>query len=300
MSANFGGWRVTLHCNRAEAEAIPFADEVFADLDTPPTLLTDEPDPARPDDWLLHAYFADQPEPGWLARLVALAPSSATTPEVERLPDTDWVTLSQAGLEPVRAGRYHVATREHAHQLRPGEIGLIINAGLAFGTGQHATTAGCLSALDRLAHSHRFENIVDLGTGTGVLAFAAARTWRRARVTASDIDPVAAVVARANARANAIPLGVGAGRVDIFAAKGLNDRRLRQRAPYDLTIANILAQPLVDLAGAISGALQPGGFVVLAGLLDSQAAEVTGAYAARGLKRVATSGGEWPTLVLRS
>ncbi|QXQ04946.1 50S ribosomal protein L11 methyltransferase [Sphingosinicellaceae bacterium] len=300
MSANSGGWRVTLHCNRAEAEAIPFADEVFADLDSPPTLLTDEPDPGRPDDWLLHAYFADQPEPEWLARLSAMAPGSIAAPQVERLPDTDWVTLSQAGLEPVRAGRYHVATREHAHRLRPGEIGLVIDAGLAFGTGQHATTAGCLSALDRLARSHRFENIVDLGTGTGVLAFAAALTWRRARVTASDIDPVAAVVARANARVNAVSLGVGTGRVDVFAAKGLNDRRLRQRAPYDLVIANILAQPLVELAGSIAGALKPGGFVVLAGLLDSQAAKVTGAYAARGLKRVATSGGEWPTLVLRS
>ena len=300
MSAESGGWKVTLHCNRAEAEAIPFADEVFADLETPPTLLTDEPDPARPDEWLLHAYFADKPEPEWLERLTALAPSTASPPQLERLPDSDWITLSQAGLEPVRAGRYHVATRDHAHQLRAGEIGLVIDAGLAFGTGQHATTAGCLMALDRLARSHRFDNIVDLGTGTGVLAFAAARTWRCARVTASDIDPVAATVARANARVNAIPLGIGCGRVDMFAATGLDDRRLRQRAPYDLIIANILAKPLVELAGSIVGAQKPGGFVVLAGLLDSQAAKVTGAYAARGLKRVATSGGEWPTLVLRS
>lgn len=275
---------------------MPFADEAFADLDAPPTLLTDEPDPAKPDDWLLHAYFAGEPEPEWLARLGTMA---SGTPVVERLPDTDWVTLSQAGLEPVVAGRFHVATRDHAHERRAGQIGLVIDAGLAFGTGQHATTSGCLRALDRLARTRRFANILDVGTGTGVLAFAAANLWRRARVTASDIDPVAAVVARANARVNRLRLGSGAGRIDIFAANGVRDRRIGARAPYDLIIANILAQPLVDLASAIVAKLAPGGVVVLAGLLDTQAVRVAAAYQARGLEFVATSGGEWPTLVLR-
>lgn len=297
MSAS---WRVTLPCTRAEAEAIPFADEAFADLDAPPTLLTDEPDPARPDDWLLHAYFAEEPEPEWLTRLAALAPTRGATPVPEALPETDWVTLSQAGLEPVRAGRFHVATPLHAHRRRPGEIGLVIDAGLAFGTGQHATTSGCLRALSLLAKTYRFDNVLDLGTGTGVLALAAARLWRRARVTASDIDPVSATVARANARTNAVPVGTGTGRVDVFAAPGMEDRRLRARAPYDLVIANILAQPLIDLAPRITASLSPGGFVVLAGLLDTQSVKVQAAYAARGLRRVATSGGEWPTLVLRS
>ncbi len=297
MSAE-GGWKVTLPCTRAEAEAIPFAEEAFADLDAPPTLLTDEPDPARPDDWRLHAYFAEAPEPEWLLRLVALTSSRGGAPVVEPLPATDWTTLSQAGLIPVRAWRFHVATPAHAHERRPGEIGLVIDAGLAFGTGQHATTAGCLRALSGLARAHRFANIVDLGTGTGVLAFAAHRLWRRARVTASDIDPVAAAVARDNARANGVLLGTGAGRVTVFAAAGMADRRLR--GPYDLVIANILAQPLVELAPRVAAALAPQGFVVLAGLLDSQATRVTAAYAARGLRCVATSGGEWPTLVLRS
>ena len=293
-----GGWKVTLPCTRAEAEAIPF-DEAFADLDAPPTLLTDEPDPAKPDDWRLHAYFADSPEPEWLNRLRALAPSRGAEPAVEELPPTDWVTLSQAGLEPVRAGRFFVATREHAARRRPGDTALVIDAGLAFGTGQHATTAGCLRALDRLARRHRFANVLDVGSGTGVLAFAAARAWPRAQVTASDIDPVAITVAIANARVNRIASGVGRGRVDLFAAPGLQERRIANRAPYDLIIANILAAPLIDLAGDIAGALTPGGFVILAGLLDSQATVVTAAYAARKLRRVATSGGEWPTLVLR-
>lgn len=298
MSAD-GGWKVTLLCTRAEAEAIPFADDAFADLDMPPTLLTDEPDPAQPDDWRLHAYFAERPEPEWLARLTALAPQRGTAPSVEALPPTDWVTLSQAGLEPVRAGRYFVATRDHWHSRRAGDTDLLIDAGLAFGTGQHATTSGCLRALDRLARRYRFDNILDVGTGTGVLAFAAARTWRRARVTASDIDPVAVAVAKANAAINGIAGGIGSGRLDLLAAPGLQARRTASRGPYDLIIANILAAPLVDLAGDIASALTPGGFVILAGLLDSQAREVTAAYAARKLRRVATSGGEWPTLVLR-
>ena len=291
------GWRVTLTCTRAEAEAIPFADEAFADLDTPPTLLTDEPDPARPDDWRLHAYFAEHPEPEWLARLSALAPSSGAVPVVEALPETDWVTASQAGLEPVRAGRFRVATPDYRDGRRPGEIGLLIPAGLAFGTGQHATTAGCLRALSRLAQSHRFERILDVGTGTGVLAFAAQRLWPSARIVASDIDAVAVAVARGNARVNAVRLGRGAGRLELLVADGMAGPRMS--GPHDLIIANILAAPLITLAGPMTRALAAGGVVILAGLLDSQATQVGAAYRTRGLHNVMTSGGEWPTLVLR-
>ena len=290
-----GVWKVTLACTRAEAEAAPFVDGLFEDLDDPPTLLVDEPDPARPDDWRLHAYFTTAPEPEWLARLGALASGS---PVVETLPDADWVTLSQAGLEPVRAGRFHVATRAHAHRRRPGEFGLVIDAGLAFGTGQHATTAGCLRALSVLARRRRFGNVLDLGTGTGVLALAAGRLWPRARITASDIDAVAVRVARGNAHRNGATLGSGTRQVEVVAAPGLAALQLRRRAPYDLVIANILARPLIDLAGPIAAALSPGGFVVLAGLLESQATRVAAAYTVRGFRRVSTSSGEWPTLVL--
>ena len=292
-------WKVTLACTRAEAAAIPFADDAFAELDAPPTLLTDEPDPHAPDDWRLHAYFAEAPRSEWLARLAALAPTRGGAAHVEQLGDDDWVTLSQAGLEPVSAGRFHVATAAHAHTRRAGQIGLVIEAGLAFGTGQHATTLGCLHALDRLARRHVFANILDLGTGTGVLAMAAAKRWRRARITASDIDPVSVRVARANLRVNGLRLGDGRNATTLFAASGMRDRRLAWRGPYDLIVANILAAPLVALAGPVAAELAAGGYLVLAGLLDGQAREVTGAYAARGLRRVATSGGEWPTLVLR-
>ena len=218
---------------------------------------------------------------------------------VERLADEDWTTLSQAGLEPVNAGRFYVSTRAHAKRRKPGQTGLVIEAGLAFGTGQHATTSGCLVALDRLARSRRFDTILDLGTGTGVLALAAHRTWRYARVVATDIDPIAITVARANARVNAVPLGLARGCLEFFAADGMHDGRLSARAPYDLICANILAAPLIALAGDIGTALAPRGVVILAGLLDTQVREVTAAYAARGLRKLMTSGGEWPTLVMR-
>ena len=292
-------WKVTLPCTRAEAAAVPFAEDAFADLDMPPTLLIDEPDPHAPDDWRLHAYFVTAPEAGWLERLAALVPARGGSATVEMLDNEDWTTLSQAGLAPVSAGRFHVATAAHAHERRAGQIGLVIEAGLAFGTGQHATTFGCLRALDRLARRYRFANILDLGTGTGVLAMAAAKRWRSARITASDIDPVSVTVAKANLRANGLRQGCGRNATLLFAAGGMRDRRLAWRGPYDLIVANILAAPLVALAGPVAAELAPGGFVILAGLLDVQAREVTAAYTARGLRRVATSDGEWPTLVLR-
>ena len=292
-------WRVTLPASRAAAEALPFADDVFADLDEPPALLADEPDPGCPNDWLICGYFNVEPDAEWIERLAGLAGARADAAVVTALADDDWVTLSQAGLAPVSAGRFHVATRAHTHTRYAGQTGLVIEAGLAFGTGQHATTHGCLHALDRLAKRQQFSEILDLGTGSGVLAFAAAKTWRRARVTATDIDPVATAVAHANARSNGVRLGARRGAAMVFTANGMHDRRLAMRGRYDLILANILARPLIALAGPVSAALAPGGTLVLAGLLDTQARRVTSAYAARGLRRVATSGSEWPTLVLR-
>jgi ribosomal protein L11 methyltransferase len=297
MSAD--GWRVRLPATRAEAEAIPFADDAFPDREPPPTLLTDEPDPARPDDWTLDAYFADAPGPADLARLYSLVPSApAGSACVEPLADTDWVTLSQSGFLPVRAGRFVVNTAAHAAAVRPSDIGIAIEAGLAFGTGQHFTTHGCLAALDELARTHRFAHAADLGTGTGVLAIAIAQRWPRATVVASDIDPVATVVARANLAANSVRRGRGAGAIDLVTAPGTEHRRLR--GPFDLVTANILAGPLIAMAGPVAATLAPGGSLVLAGLLTTQARRVAAAYTARGLRLVdRIDRGEWPTLVLR-
>lgn len=296
MSAS---WRVRLACTRAEAEALPFDDDAFADLDAPPTLLVDEPDPAEPDAWVLDAYLGEPPTPDLITRLYALVPSAAAgSATVEQLADADWATLSQAGLEPVRAGRFFVHTAAHAQHRRPGQIGIRIEAGLAFGTGQHFTTHGCLTALADLQRRRRFRNALDLGTGSGILALAIAKTWR-AKVIASDIDPIAVDVARANARTNGVRSGRGVGAIEIVTSAGLLHPRLQARAPYDLITANILAAPLIAMAGSIVRALAPGGVLILAGLLDAQAQRVAGAYVARGCRLTATYPmGEWPTLVL--
>lgn len=311
MSADARGaapstWRVHFSCTRAEAESIPFADDAFPDAVVPPTLLTDEPDPAQPDAWTLDAYFTAPPTSADLATLAALVPSAPPgSAVVTALADADWVRLSQSGFAAVRAGRFVVHTAAHAAAVRAGDIGLRIEAGLAFGTGQHHTTRGCLDALDALArHPGRFgapvvRRIADLGTGTGVLALAAVKRWPRARVIASDIDPAAVAVAAGNLRANAVARGRRAGTLDLIVAGGGHHRRLR--GPFDLITANILAAPLVAMATPVAAALAPGGILVLAGLLTGQARRVAAAYSARGCRLVARiDHDEWPTLILRA
>lgn len=298
------GWFLTLPCNRAEAEALPETGEIFGDLANPPTLLVDEPDPDQPDAWVLTAYFDTQPDAGTIARITALAPSAAKNAAVlAPLPDEDWTTMSQRGLEPVRAGRFLVHTRDHDDAVRSGDIALAIEAGLAFGTGQHATTHGCLKALDRLRRTRRFRHIADLGTGTGVLAMAASRAWPRALTIASDIDPVSVAVTRANLRDNRLSAGRAAGMIECVVAAGLQHRRLAEAAPYDLALANILAPPLIAIARDVSRAIAPGGVLVLAGLLRSQAVRVLAAYRRHGLVPLNIGirkprHGEWPCLVL--
>nr|WP_294171247.1 50S ribosomal protein L11 methyltransferase [uncultured Sphingomonas sp.] len=287
-------YRATLPCTRAQAEALPQADDLFAHSSSPPVLVADEPDPAKPDEWLLHAYFEIEPDAHELGLLASLADGP---PQVEQLGDEDWVTRSQAGLEPIRAGRFFVHTPSHVAQ--DGAINFQIDAGLAFGTGQHATTKGCLEALDRLQRlGQRFRNIADIGTGTGLLAFAALKLWPEARAVATDIDPVAVEVARDNAAINGVALGDAAGELLLEVADGMASPQLTARAPFDLLIANILAGPLIDLAPAFASALAPGGTVVLAGLLDTQAEAVAAAYAAQGLGLEDAGSGEWPVLVL--
>jgi ribosomal protein L11 methyltransferase len=296
MSDN--GWALTLSCNRADAEAMPESGDIFPDLADPPSLNVEEPDPDKPDEWLLTAYFTEQPGVDLVARITALFPS-ATDIAIAPLPDADWTTLSQRNLEPVRAGRFLVHTAAHADARRLGDIAIAIEAGLAFGTGQHATTHGCLHALDRLANRRSFHNIADLGTGTGVLALAAAKRWRKARTIATDIDPVSVDVTRANTRDNHVGLGRTAGQIELVTAAGMAHLRLAQRAPYDLIVANILAGPLVEISRDVSRALAPGGVLVLAGLLQSQALRVRAAYRQHGLVPLCQHRrGEWPHLVL--
>jgi len=296
------GWKLTLPCTKAEAEAIALADAGVEGLDPPPVLMTSEPDPARPDEWRFDAYFEDEPDAAAVAAVRALLPSAAAVEAaIEPLGDEDWLRMSQRELEPILAGRFCVHTSAHRSDVPGGAVAIEIDAGRAFGTGHHETTTGCLLALDRLKEAGiAFSNIADLGTGTGLLAFAALRLWPVARAAASDIDPVAIEVAEANARVNGVPLGGGAGEVELVVAAGLDHERLAARAPYDLVIANILAGPLVELAPAIAAAMAPGARLVLAGLLASQSEAVAGAYRRQGLTAaLAIDRGDWPTLVMR-
>jgi ribosomal protein L11 methyltransferase len=295
-------WKVTLPCTKAEAEALKDDISPLAWLDFPPVLMTSEADGARPDEWRLDAYFDREPTVEMLDLLGALAPSaSGTEPTVERVEDRDWVTLSQQGLEPIQAGRFFVHTPAHRGSAPADSIALEIDAGRAFGTGQHETTTGCLIALSGLkAGGAAVANLVDLGTGTGLLAFAALKLWPAARAAASDNDPVAIEVSEENAAINGVRLGRARGQLELLVAEGMEHSRLQARAPFDLVIANILAGPLIGLAPSVAEAIAPGGRLILAGLLDHQAPAVAAAYRRQGMMMSGrVERGEWPTLVMR-
>lgn len=236
---------------------------------------------------VVEALYPEQPDAELLSRIVG------ERVNVEPLPDQDWIRQSQLGLPPVRAGRFFLYGAHDAGRVPAGVIPIRIEAGLAFGTGHHETTTLCLEAITLVARQGRPARILDLGCGTGVLAIAAAKLWRR-RVLASDIDHVARDVTRENARTNGEgPL------IHAVMADGLNSPAIRAHAPYDLILANILAGPLQQLAPALSGALARGGIAVLSGLLRDQERQVSSSYRAQGLvRRNALRKGPWSALVL--
>ena len=262
-----GSWKITLPCTRAEAEAIGEVDMPDAVL-----LVTEEDDAAGR--WRLDAYVEREPDAEVIAAVRALA-AGDTPPAIERLGDEDWVTLSQAGLEPLSVGRFVVHTSARSADAPPGGRAFLIEAGQAFGTGHHETTAGCLATLDAVAERD-FDNVIDLGTGTGLLAFAARHLWPRARVTATDIDAVAIEVARENMEVNGIE------DIALLVADGARGADIEAGAPYDLVIANILAGPLIAMAPGIAAIAGRDATIVLAGLLTTQAEAVIAAYAAQG------------------
>jgi len=283
-------FRVTVPCSRAQGEAVAGSDDHLPNA----VLVADEPDPAKPDYWFIHAYFEQAPTPDELSVLRGLGSGQ---PRIEELGEADWVTMSQAGLQPIRAGRFYVHTPMY-RSVPPGTVAFEIDASLAFGTGQHATTSGCLEALDKLQREGtRFSNIVDIGTGTGLLAFAALALWPEAKCIATDIDPVAVEVARDNAAINRVTLGHGAGEVLLAVADGMDSPLLAARWPFDLIVANILAGPLIELAPDFSKALAQRGAIILAGLLNTQADAVAAAYELHGLAVRDRGFGEWPVLV---
>jgi ribosomal protein L11 methyltransferase len=291
-------WKISLPCTRAEAEALASATDPFPGMDEPPVLNTLEPDETKPEEWLLEAYTEGEPSADIIAAVKALAPSAGRAkPSVEKVEAQDWVTLSQAGLEPIRAGRFYVHTSAHADAIPADSAVFHIEAGRAFGTGHHYTTTGCLMMLDRLKRQGaRYRMIADVGTGTGLLAFAAMSLWPRAHALATDIDPVSIEVTLENAEANP----VNRDRLALAVAEGVDHSLYRQLAPFDLVIANILAQPLIELAPSIATTIDQGGTLILAGLLDTQADAVAGAYRREGMRLADTiRNGDWTILMMR-
>ncbi len=245
--------------------------------------------------WQLAVHFRDAPDQEAVRAQVALVAGdpAAKALRFETVADADWVAQSLADLPPVRAGRFVVHGAHERARIPSNAIAIEIEAALAFGTGHHGSTRGCLLALDDLAKRGRVGCMLDIGTGSGVLAIAAAKVFRT-RVTASDIDPVAVHAARANARLNRV-----APKVTFVHAAGANARAITARAPYDLIFANILLGPIMRLALPLTRLTAPGAYVVLSGLLPAQANAVLAITRAQGLalaRRITLEG--WVTLVL--
>ncbi len=256
---------------------------------------TDEAD--EPLSWRLDLYFR---EPVEMARihdlLVAAGIEGRLSGEiaVAEVSPEDWVAAASAQRGPLAVGRFFVHAAGERDRVPPGTVPILLEAGLAFGSGEHASTRGCLLALDWLARRRRPRTVLDLGTGSGILAIAAARIWP-CRVVAVDNDPVAVSVARGNLRENGVER-----RASVHRVEGCRGVLVGRRAPFDLILANILADPLLAMARDLRNRLAPGGIAVLSGLLDRQADRVERAYTLLGLRPVRRIRlDRWTTLLLR-
>jgi ribosomal protein L11 methyltransferase len=292
-------WKITVYAPRPVIQAALTAHEDVFDWDADIVIAGSEIAEDKPEDWQLEAWLPRKPG----ARTRRRSPRCSRMPNRSadrKLPDEDWVTLSQAGVEPIDEGPFHVHTPEYPPRAA-GIRNFVIPASQAFGTGQHATTAGCLAMLAHMkAQGTIVRNLADIGTGTGLLAFAAMHLWPSARAIASDIDAVCAPVVLENAQGNGVAIGDGSGALTMVVAAGMDHPLLAASAPYDLLIANILAGPLTELAPAFAGAVAPGGSVLLAGLLETQEPAVRAAYRRAGLRLAARLvRGDWSILWLR-
>lgn len=293
-------WKLSLFAPKKVVQAALLAHDEIEDWDPALVIAGREVAEDRPDEWVLEGWFPKKPGKAEKAALTGLFAGKAPKMSVEELPPTDWVTLSQQGTPPIRAGLFHVHTPEYPAD--PQAIDFVIPASQAFGTGQHRTTAGCLEMLGHMkASGMRASRIADIGTGTGLLGFAALALWPRAAITLSDIDPVCAEVVAENAALNNIPMGAAAGEAVMVVAEGLDNPLLQVRGPYDLLIANILAGPLVELAPDFAKGVVPGGSLLLAGLLAGEQEDaVKRAMRLAGFRPAARlQNGDWAILWLR-
>lgn len=293
-------WKLTAHAPKPVVQAALLAHDLIDDWDYELVIAGREEAEDKPDDWVLEGWYPRKPGKAEKAALAGLFDGEVPTITVEELPPEDWVTLSQHNAPPIRAGRFHVHTPDYPAD--PDLIDFVIPASQAFGTGQHKTTAGCLEMLGHMKASGVIaRNVADIGTGTGLLGFAALALWPRALCTLTDIDAVCVGVVEENARLNAVPMGSGAGEAVMIVADGMDDPLLQLRGPYDLLIANILAGPLVGLAPDFAKAVPPGGSLLLAGLLaGEQEAAVKRAMHRAGFRMAARlQRGDWAILWLR-
>jgi ribosomal protein L11 methyltransferase len=248
--------------------------------------------------WRVEGLGAHEPNRARLTAATAAAAVAfgvaAPNLDIDILPARDWSGDSLRAFPPIRIGRYFIYGSHVKEPVPAGVVALRIDAGMAFGSGEHASTAGCLSVLDRLARRRRFRNALDLGCGSGILALAAAKTWR-APVLAVDIDPEAVAVTRANAKTNKVaPL------VRAAASDGYNSPAVRAARPFDLIVANVLARPLARMAGSLARHLAPGGIAVLSGVIDADGPWLVAAHRPFGLRLVRRESRDgWTALVLR-
>ena len=248
------------------------------------------------DVWEASVYMLADEEDAIRARLEDLFSADFADLEIQRevLPDIDWIAKSLEGLKPVRAGRFIVHGSHDRDKVRVNDLAIEIEAGQAFGTGHHGTTAGCLEVIGEVVRSRTVRNALDLGTGSGVLAIAV-RKLKRVPVLATDIDPIAVAVAEGNARSNGIVEGI-----EFRVAPGFHSTAFGEYGPFDLIIANILARPLMKMAPQLVAHLAPGGSVILSGILASQRWKVIAAYNGAGLAHVRTIWRNgWVTIHLR-
>jgi len=285
-------WRV--FCTVPDAAAIEAAARALDDAVASLSVFEAAPDGP----WLVEGVCPQKPATATLEARLALAwIGRADAPPaliVERLPARDWLAENQASFVPITVGRYFIHASAAGGKKPAGRIALAIDAATAFGTGEHASTRGCLVALDRLARRGRRARILDMGTGTGILAMAAAKTWRSRNIAAFDIDAEAVRVARRNVFVNGVAAHITPRPGHSFGA-----RALRRGAPYEIIFANILARPIIAMSRGLAGALAPGGVAILSGLLPWQESAVLAAYRRQRLplaRRILVDG--WSTLIL--
>jgi ribosomal protein L11 methyltransferase len=287
---------IRLYVTTTEIQAGAVLDqlsEVFGEEDI--AIATTEVDEKR-DIWEASIYLLASEEDDIRTRFEDMLAAYFAHLSIEReiIPDVDWIAKSLEGLKPVRAGRFLVHGSHDRDKVRANDLSIEIEAGQAFGTGHHGTTAGCLEMIEQVVRSRIVRNALDLGTGSGVLAIAVAK-MRHIPVLATDIDPIAIRVAKENVRLNGIVSGMS-----LETAPGFHSDSFRRHGPFDLIIANILARPLIKMAPQLVAHLAPGGSVILSGILASQRWKVLAAYNGAHLSHVKTIWRNgWVTIHLR-